>query len=137
MDLMQQDIFDYFICFIVDDIFNGYNGIVFVYGQIGVGKLYIMMGINIDDDFGRGVIFCIVEQIFVSIMISFSMIEYIVRVSYMEIYMERICDFLVLQNDNLFVYEEKNCGVYVKGFFEIYVFSVQEVYEVMRRGGNV
>ena len=39
------------------------------------------------------------------------------------------------QNDNLPVHEEKNKGVYVKGLLEIYVSSVAEVYEVMKRGG--
>jgi kinesin family protein 5 len=136
MDCKQQDIFDFSIRPTVDDILNGYNGTVFAYGQTGAGKSYTMMGTNIDDDVGRGVIPRIVEQIFESIMTSPSTIEYTVRVSYMEIYMERIRDLLAPQNDNLPVHEEKNRGVYVKGLLEIYVSSVQEVYEVMRRGGN-
>lgn len=136
MDCQQQDIFDFSIRPTVDDILNGYNGTVFAYGQTGAGKSYTMMGTSIDDDAGRGVIPRIVEQIFASIMSSPSTIEYTVRVSYMEIYMERIRDLLAPQNDNLPVHEEKNRGVYVKGLLEIYVSSVQEVYEVMRRGGN-
>ncbi|KAH7328228.1 P-loop containing nucleoside triphosphate hydrolase protein [Stachybotrys elegans] len=136
MSCKQQDIFDFSIRPTVDDILNGYNGTVFAYGQTGAGKSYTMMGTNIDDDEGRGVIPRIVEQIFASIMSSPSTIEYTVRVSYMEIYMEKIRDLLAPQNDNLPVHEEKNRGVYVKGLLEIYVSSVQEVYEVMRRGGN-
>lgn len=136
MSCKQQDIFDFSIRSTVDDILNGYNGTVFAYGQTGAGKSYTMMGTNIDDVEGRGVIPRIVEQIFASIMSSPGTIEYTVRVSYMEIYMERIRDLLAPQNDNLPVHEEKNRGVYVKGLLEIYVSSVQEVYEVMRRGGN-
>lgn len=136
MSCKQQDIFDFSIRPTVDDILNGYNGTVFAYGQTGAGKSYTMMGSSIDDEVGRGVIPRIVEQIFASIMTSPSTIEYTVRVSYMEIYMERIRDLLSPQNDNLPVHEEKNRGVYVKGLLEIYVSSVQEVYEVMRRGGN-
>ncbi|KAH7149941.1 P-loop containing nucleoside triphosphate hydrolase protein [Dactylonectria estremocensis] len=136
MGCKQQDIFDFSIRSTVDDILNGYNGTVFAYGQTGAGKSYTMMGTNIDDDEGRGVIPRIVEQIFASIMSSPGTIEYTVRVSYMEIYMEKIRDLLAPQNDNLPVHEEKNRGVYVKGLLEIYVSSVQEVYEVMKRGGN-
>ncbi|KAF4126717.1 kinesin family member 5 [Geosmithia morbida] len=136
MSCKQQDIFDFSIRPTVDDILNGYNGTVFAYGQTGAGKSYTMMGTNIDEDEGRGVIPRIVEQIFASIMTSPSTMEYTVRVSYMEIYMERIRDLLQPQNDNLPVHEEKNRGVYVKGLLEVYVSSVQEVYEVMRRGGN-
>jgi kinesin family protein 5 len=132
----QADVFDYSIRPTVDDILNGYNGTVFAYGQTGAGKSYTMMGTNIDDDVGKGIIPRIVEQIFASILASPSNIEYTVRVSYMEIYMERIRDLLVPQNDNLPVHEEKNKGVYVKGLLEVYVASVEEVFEVMRRGGD-
>ena len=120
----------------MDDILNGYNGTVFAYGQTGAGKSYTMMGSDIDDADAKGIIPRIVEQIFASILTSPGNIEYTVRVSYMEIYMERIRDLLQPQNDNLPVHEEKNRGVYVKGLLEIYVSSVQEVYEVMRRGGT-
>jgi kinesin family protein 5 len=136
MTSKQSDIFNFSIKPTVDDILNGYNGTVFAYGQTGAGKSYTMMGSDIDNDEGRGVIPRIVEQIFASILSSPESIEYTVRVSYMEIYMERIRDLLSPQNDNLPIHEEKNRGVYVKGLLEIYVSSVQEVYEVMRRGGT-
>lgn len=131
----QTDIFDYSIRSTVDDILNGYNGTVFAYGQTGAGKSYTMMGADIDDEEQRGIIPRIVEQMFASILRSPGNIEYTVRVSYMEIYMEKIRDLLAPQNDNLPIHEEKSRGVYVKGLLEIYVSSVQEVYEVMRRGG--
>jgi kinesin family member 5 len=72
--------------------------------------------------------------------------EYTVRVSYMEIYMERIRDLLnriprkffanIAHNDNLPIHEDKTRGVYVKDLLEVYVSSIPEVYEVMRRGGQ-
>lgn len=136
MDSKQTDLFEYSIRPTVDDLLNGYNGTVFAYGQTGAGKSYTMMGSDIEDETGKGVIPRIVEQIFASILASPSNMEYTVRVSYMEIYMERIRDLLVPQNDNLPVHEEKSRGVYVKGLLEVYVSSVQEVYEVMRRGGT-
>lgn len=131
----QADVFDFSIRPTVDDILNGYNGTVFAYGQTGAGKSYTMMGSNIADSEQKGVIPRITEQIFASIMASESNIEYTVRVSYMEIYMERIRDLLVPQNDNLPIHEEKNRGVYVKGLMEVYVSSVEEVYSILERGG--
>jgi kinesin family member 5 len=38
-------------------------------------------------------------------------------------------------NDNLPIHEDKTRGVYVKDLLEVYVSSIPEVYEVMRRGG--
>jgi kinesin family member 5 len=136
MNSRQDDVFEYSIRSTVDDVMNGYNGTVFAYGQTGAGKSYTMMGSDIDNNELKGIIPRIVEQIFASIMDSPSTIEYIVRVSYMEIYMERIRDLLMPQNDNLPIHEEKNRGVYVKGLLEIFVSNVQEVYEVMRRGAS-
>jgi len=136
MSSRQADVFEYSIRPTVDDILNGYNGTVFAYGQTGAGKSYTMMGSDIDDDVGKGVIPRIIQQIFASILASPSNIEYTVRVSYMEIYMERIRDLLQPQNDNLPVHEDKARGVYVKGLLEVYVSAEEEVYEVLRRGGS-
>ncbi|ORY55026.1 kinesin-domain-containing protein [Neocallimastix californiae] len=93
-----------------------------------------MMGSDIDSDEYKGVIPRIIEAIFTTIMDAPSTIEFTVKVSFMEIYMERIRDLLNPSNDNLPIHEEKNRGVYVKGLLEVYVSSVQEVMEVMRRG---
>ena len=131
----QSDVFDFSIRSTVDDILNGYNGTVFAYGQTGAGKSYTMMGSDISDDEQRGIIPRIVEQMFTSILTSPGNIEYTVGVSYMEIYMERIRDLLMPQNDNLPIHEEKSRGVYVKGLMQLYVSSVQDVYEILRRGG--
>lgn len=132
----QHDVFDYSIRSTVDDVLAGYNGTVFAYGQTGSGKTYTMMGADIGDDQSKGIIPRIVEQIFTSIMRSDGSIEFTVKVSYMEIYMEKIRDLLVPQNDNLPVHEDKQRGVYVKGLGEFYVGSVEEVYHVLERGGQ-
>jgi len=132
----QSTVFNEAIKPIVDDVINGWNGTVFAYGQTGSGKTFTMMGADIDNEELKGLIPRIVEQIFANIIASPSTMEYTVKVSYMEIYMEKIRDLLNPQNDNLPVHEEKNRGVYVKGLLEVYVSSVQEVFEVMRRGGN-
>ncbi|KAF9918717.1 hypothetical protein BX616_006423 [Lobosporangium transversale] len=132
----QNDVFEYSISPIVDDVINGYNGTVFAYGQTGSGKTFTMMGPSIDDEETKGIIPRIVDKIFASILASPSTMEYTVKVSYMEIYMEKIRDLLNPVNDNLPIHEEKNRGVYVKGLFEVYVSSIAEIHEVMRRGGN-
>jgi kinesin family protein 5 len=132
----QHDVFDYSIRSTVDDVLAGYNGTVFAYGQTGSGKTFTMMGADIGDEATKGIIPRIVEQIFTSIMQSDGSIEFTVKVSYMEIYMEKIRDLLVPQNDNLPIHEDKQRGVYVKGLGEFYVGSVGEVYQVLERGGQ-
>ncbi|KAF8077929.1 kinesin heavy chain [Lyophyllum atratum] len=128
MGTKQHEVFDY-------DVLDGYNGTVFAYGQTGSGKTFTMMGADIDSDELKGIIPRITEQIFQSIVESDAHLEYLVKVSYMEIYLERIRDLLAPQNDNLQVHEEKSKGVYVKNLSDYYVSSAREVYEIMRTGG--
>ncbi|KAJ3870016.1 kinesin heavy chain [Lentinula novae-zelandiae] len=130
MGTQQQEVFDYGVKDIVKDVINGYNGTVFAYGQTGSGKTFTMMGADIDSDELKGIIPRITEQIFQSIVESDAHLEYMVKVSYMEIYLEKIP-----QNDNLQVHEEKSKGVYVKNLSDYYVSSAREVYEIMRTGG--
>ncbi|CAM0140943.1 unnamed protein product [Umbelopsis sp. WA50703] len=136
METEQQEIFEYSIKSIVDDVVAGYNGTVFAYGQTGSGKTFTMMGSDIDDERNKGIIPRIVEQIFQSILMAPANMEFTVKVSYMEIYMEKVRDLLNPSQDNLPIHEDKVKGVYVKGLLEVYVASTEEVFEVMRRGGN-
>ena len=53
-----------------------------------------MMGADIDSEDLKGIIPRITEQIFTSIVESEPHLEYLVKVSYMEIYLERIRDLL-------------------------------------------
>ncbi|PWN51431.1 kinesin heavy chain [Violaceomyces palustris] len=135
MGTKQKDVFEFGIKETVDDVLNGYNGTIFAYGQTGSGKTFTMMGSDIDDETLKGIIPRITEQIFENIMASPPHLEYLVKVSYMEIYMEKIRDLLAPQNDNLQVHEEKNKGVYVKGLSDFYVGGQADVYEIMRQGG--
>lgn len=135
MDSRQHDIFDYSIKSTVDDIMDGYNGTVFAYGQTGAGKSYSMMG-SMDDPEQKGIIPRITEQIFTAISEGSDTIDWLLRVSYMEIYMEQIRDLLKPTNSNLPIHEEKGKGVYVKGLTDVYVQSAEEVYGIMRIGSD-
>lgn len=136
MESTQEEIFEYGVRGIVEDVVAGYNGTVFAYGQTGSGKSFTMMGASIDDARLRGLIPRITQQIFDTIMQSPPVLEYVVKVSYMEIYMERIRDLLAPQNDNLPIHEDKARGVYVKNLSDFYVGSAEEVFEIMRQGGS-
>ncbi|KAK7020574.1 kinesin heavy chain [Favolaschia claudopus] len=145
MQTRQHEVFDYGIkectplfavcAHVNSDVLDGYNGTVFAYGQTGSGKTFSMMG-DMNSDELKGITPRITEHIFQSIVESDAHLEYLVKVSYMEIYLEKIRDLLAPQNDNLQVHEEKNKGVYVKGLSDYYVSSAREVYEIMETGGN-
>ncbi|WVR04991.1 hypothetical protein IAU60_002003 [Kwoniella sp. DSM 27419] len=135
-DTRQDEIFDWGVKGIVEDVMTGFNGTLFCYGQTGSGKTYTVQGADIENPKLKGLIPRIVEQIFASILSADSVIEYTVKVSYMEIYMEKIKDLLAPQNDNLSIHEDKARGVYVKNLTDVYVGSEAEVYKVMKAGGS-
>ncbi|KAJ9093382.1 hypothetical protein QFC21_006412 [Naganishia friedmannii] len=135
-DSRQVEIFDFGVKGIVEDVMAGFNGTLFCYGQTGSGKTFTMMGSDIENAQMKGLIPRITEQIFASIARADGNVEYTVKVSYMEIYMERIRDLLAPANDNLSIHEDKTRGVYVKGLTDVYVGSETEVYAVMKAGGK-
>uniref|UniRef100_A0A3B4FBH1 Kinesin motor domain-containing protein n=1 Tax=Pundamilia nyererei TaxID=303518 RepID=A0A3B4FBH1_9CICH len=69
---------------------EGYNGTIFAYGQTSSGKTFTMMGTSRTP----GVIPQAVEDVFQSIK-NFPEKEFLLRVSYMEIYNETVTDLLV------------------------------------------
>lgn len=97
-------------------------------------QTHTMMGPDIEDPELKGVIPRLVEAIFDKIEASPETLEFALKVSYLEIYMEKVRDLLNPANDNLPVHEEKGKGVYVKGATEIYVSSLGEVFDIMKRG---
>ncbi|KAI8914766.1 P-loop containing nucleoside triphosphate hydrolase protein [Powellomyces hirtus] len=129
----QDHVFSYAASATIDDVMRGYNGTIFAYGQTGSGKTHTMMG-DMENEGMKGLTPRIVESIFSTIFSSPPHLEFTVRVSFMEIYMEKIRDLLNPANDNLPIHEEKSRGVYVKGLLEVFVGSIGEVYDAMRRG---
>eukprot|EP00041_Stephanoeca_diplocostata_P025141 m.651651 g.651651 ORF g.651651 m.651651 type:complete len:947 (+) comp22679_c0_seq3:196-3036(+) len=135
MDTTQEMIYEYAAKPIVEDVLKGYNGTIFAYGQTSSGKTFTMEGPDIAGP-DRGVIPRIVENIFSYIEIAPESFEFTVRISYFEIYMEKIRDLLCDGNDNLQIHENRERGVYIRHATELYMQSPEEVLEVMRAGAE-
>jgi kinesin family protein 5 len=88
-DSKQHALFDEVAIPIVDGVLNGYNGTIFAYGQTGSGKSFTMEGIFNDPELA-GVIPRMFNYLFEKISAADSDIEFSIKCSYMEIYMERI-----------------------------------------------
>ena len=71
-----------------------FNSTLFCYGQTGSGKTFTMMGSDISDDINKGMTPRLVERIFQKIIDSPPTLEFTVKVSFLEIYMEKIRDLL-------------------------------------------
>ena len=76
----------------IDKLFEGFNCTIFAYGMTGSGKTYTMSG----SKSGPGIIPMCVDTIFDRINVGLPRKKFTVRVSYLEIYNERIFDLLNL-----------------------------------------
>ncbi|KAK9531835.1 hypothetical protein VZT92_011237 [Zoarces viviparus] len=110
---------------------QGYNGTIFAYGQTASGKTFTMMGSNRI----HGVIPLAVEDVFHTIK-NCSKKEFLLRVSYMEIYNETVSDLLVdsWKRKPLEVREGINKNIYVADLTEELVTNSGQALAWIRKG---
>nr|XP_040015803.1 centromere-associated protein E isoform X17 [Gasterosteus aculeatus aculeatus] len=110
---------------------KGYNGTIFAYGQTSSGKTFTMMG----GDRIHGVIPLAVDDVFQTIR-NCSKKEFLLRVSYMEIYNETVSDLLVdsCKRKPLEVRETINKNIYVADLTEELVTTTSQVLAWIRKG---
>ena len=119
---------------IVEAVMQGFNGTVFAYGQTSSGKTFTMTGPDFEDSELMGIIPRMVKTVFDGIESADDHIEFSVKVSYCEIYLEKIKDLLDTSRTNLKVHEDRTRGIYIDGLSERYVSQDADVYELMRIG---
>ncbi|TNN84966.1 Kinesin heavy chain isoform 5C [Liparis tanakae] len=131
----QGQVYDQCAKQIVKDVLGGYNGTIFAYGQTSSGKTHTMEG-KLHDHQLMGIIPRIAQDIFDHIYSMDENLEFHIKVSYFEIYMDKIRDLLDVSKTNLAVHEDKNRVPYVKGCTERFVSSPEEVMDVIDEGKN-
>ena len=131
----QLDLYAETFAPLVDSVLDGFNGTIFAYGQTGTGKTYTMEGVK-DDQSQRGVIPNSFDHIFSHIAKSENQ-QYLVRASYLEIYLEDVRDLLAKdQTKNLELKERPDTGIYVKDLSSFVCKSVSEIEHVMAVGNQ-
>ncbi|XP_027454313.1 centromere-associated protein E isoform X6 [Zalophus californianus] len=116
---------------IIDSAIQGYNGTIFAYGQTASGKTYTMMG---SEDY-LGVIPRAIHDIFQKIK-KFPDREFLLRVSYMEIYNETITDLLcdTQKMKPLVIREDFSRNVYVADLTEEVVYTSEMALKWITKG---
>lgn len=92
-DTPQAEVYEEVAKPVVCDILKGYNGTVMAYGPTGSGKTYTMEG-RVTEAGLSGVVPRMVSTLFDEIDRTADTVEYMLRLSAVEIYMEQICDLL-------------------------------------------
>ncbi|XP_037552719.1 kinesin heavy chain [Nematolebias whitei] len=129
----QEQVYEQCAKQIVKDVLGGYNGTIFAYGQTASGKTHTMEG-KLHDPQLMGIIPRIARDIFDHIYSMDENLEFHIKVSYFEIYLDKIRDLLDVSKTNLAVHEDKNRVPYVKGCTERFVSSPEEMMDVIDEG---
>ncbi|KAM0522297.1 hypothetical protein ACHAPE_001886 [Trichoderma viride] len=129
-------VYDHLAKRLVRRVMEGYHGTVFAYGQTGTGKTFSMQGTASSP----GVIPLAITDIFSYIRETPSR-EFLLRVSYLEIYNEKIQDLLSMASSNgaapqeeIKLREDSKRGVYATPLKEEIVQSPTQLLRVIARG---
>ncbi|KAL2895888.1 Kinesin-like protein KIN-7O [Bienertia sinuspersici] len=128
-DCNTKDVYEARTKEIVSAAVAGFNGTVFAYGQTNSGKTHTMRG-TLNEP---GVIPLAVRNLF-DIIQEVPDREFLLRMSYLEIYNEEINDLLVPEHRRLQIHESLERGIFVAGLREEIVASPEQVLDFMEFG---
>ncbi|XP_071488946.1 uncharacterized protein [Diadema antillarum] len=127
-DETTQDVYEEIAQPIVESAMDGYDGTIFAYGQTASGKTYTMQGNNMCP----GIIPSTVQEIFDTIENTPDR-EFLLRVSYLELYNESLTDLLCDEKKQLSI-RENGERVYVSNLTEEVTTSIAQILGLMKKG---
>ncbi|XP_009602453.1 kinesin-like protein KIN-1 [Nicotiana tomentosiformis] len=132
----QADIYEFLALPIVQGAVDAINGTIINYGQTGAGKTYSMEGPSILDceSKNKGLLQRVVDGLFMAIMNSEKPIKYTIKLSMVEIYMEKVRDLLDLSKDNIQIKESKVHGIILSGATEVAISDSAEALQNLSSG---
>ena len=122
---------------LVQGVVDGYHGTVFAYGMTGTGKTYSMLGTPTDP----GIIPLALQDVF-DLVAADSDNRYSLRVSYLEIYNERIKDLLNSTGsdeagEEIKIREDAKRGIYAFPVTELPVQDLPSFLAILERGDRI
>ncbi|NXP19664.1 KIF4 protein, partial [Scytalopus superciliaris] len=137
----QEEVFHTAVAPLVRGIFKGYNATVLAYGQTGSGKTYSMGGTytaNQEHEPSVGVIPRVIRLLFEEKQQRQDW-EFVLKVSYLEIYNEDILDLLCPsreRSNQISIREDPKEGIKIVGLTERNVTCAQDTVSCLEQGNN-
>ncbi|NXY76586.1 KIF4 protein, partial [Glareola pratincola] len=137
----QEEVFNTAVAPLVRGVFKGYNATVLAYGQTGSGKTYSMGGTytaNQEHEPDVGVIPRVIKLLFKEKEQRQDW-EFILKVSYLEIYNEDILDLLCPSRERssqISIREDPKEGIKIVGLTERNVTCAQDTVSCLEQGNN-
>lgn len=120
---------------IVDSVLQGYNGTIFAYGQTGTGKTHTMEGVVGNEEL-QGIMPNSFRYLFERVAAWSEDSEFLVKASFLEIYLDEIYDLLNRQEKRkkMDLKKDPEKGVFVKGLSSEIVKSPAELLSLLVEG---
>ncbi|KAG2698726.1 hypothetical protein I3760_07G163000 [Carya illinoinensis] len=155
MGLPCSALYDDCVAPLVDALFHGYNATVLAYGQTGSGKTYTMGTNYTGEGSNGGIIPKVMESIFRKVEAMKDSSEFLIRVSFIEIFKEEVFDLLdpnssvfskaegasfakptMLARVPIQIRETVNGGITLAGVTEAEVMTKEEMATHLSRGSH-
>jgi len=117
---------------LVDRILAGYNATIFAYGQTGSGKTWTMDGGASEER--QGIIPRMVNDIFNSFEEADEHLDFLVQLSYVEIYKEKVRDLLDNKQKSVRIRQSNDRGVFLENVTNPYVINTKEIFDWIQQG---
>ncbi|KAL3381826.1 hypothetical protein AABB24_001765 [Solanum stoloniferum] len=132
----QADIYEFLALPIVQGALDAINGTIITYGQTGAGKTYSMEGPSIVDceSKKKGLLQRVVDGLFEAITNSEKPSKYTIKLSMVEIYMEKVRDLFDSSKDNIQIKESKVHGIVLNGATEVAISNFAEALQSLSSG---
>ncbi|XP_051534256.1 chromosome-associated kinesin KIF4-like [Myxocyprinus asiaticus] len=136
----QEEVFSNAVAPLLSGLFKGYHATVLAYGQTGSGKTFSMGGTYTSEQENEptvGVIPRVIRRIFQE-KAKCADCEFVLAVSYLEIYNEEILDLLCTSKDKpvISIREDPKEGIKIVGLTEREVFTAQEMVGCLELGNS-
>ena len=134
----NKDVFDISIKPIINNVINGYNSTALAYGVTGTGKTYTMFGDLVFQNGEQGIAIRACDYLFKMLSSKYFEDEYIIKVSYIEIYNENVIDLLNNENNSqsLMIIEDPLKGVYCPNANEYIINNSLELKKIISQGNK-
>lgn len=134
----QQETYDLTCKPLVDHVVDGFNATLLAYGQTSSGKTYTMLGpgsIKTMAEVEYGMILRVATDLFDRLVSRDDLAGYTVKVSYLEIFMNKIRDLTTLNGKDLNIRDNgKANGVMVEGLRSLTIESAADLMALVNMG---
>ncbi|KAL5768455.1 hypothetical protein ACOSP7_015002 [Xanthoceras sorbifolium] len=132
----QAEVYEFLALPIVRDAVNAINGTIITYGQTGAGKTYSMEGPSVleCDEKKQGLLQKAANGLFECIKSTEGAVKHTIKLSMVEIYMEKVRDLFDLSKDNIQIKESRVQGILLSDVTEIAIFDPAEALQILSSG---